>query len=115
MANSSDGSRQAKAKSRTRKASSANGGKRKRTVLDAARAERREKTMWAHFWRVCGMCGGDMFEQESMGIRFEVCRGCHGIYFDQAELALAAGHKDPAAALKALLEVSRKPQTEKID
>lgn len=85
-----------------------------RKKLDEERLEQRSEMMWAHFWRVCPKCGGDMFEQLSMDIRFEVCRRCHGIYLDQAEVALTIDHKDAAPLLKAILAKSKKPQTEDI-
>ncbi|MDH3199233.1 MAG: hypothetical protein OEO21_13435, partial [Candidatus Krumholzibacteria bacterium] len=45
-------------------------GARKR--LDQKKLVRQRKLQWAHFWLLCPKCGGDMFEQESLGIRYEV-------------------------------------------
>lgn len=85
-----------------------------RKKLDEERSAHRGEMMWAHFWRVCPKCGGDMFEQLSMEVRYEVCRRCHGIYFDQAEVALAVKHKDAVRLLEAVLKTSENPQTEDI-
>jgi hypothetical protein len=81
-----------------------------RQRLDRKREERDVKTHWAHFWDVCPKCGGDMFEQTSLGIPYEVCRTCHGIYIDRAEAMLAAAHLDPARWLRAVLQRSKKPR-----
>jgi len=81
-----------------------------RQRLDRKRKERDIKTHWAHFWDVCPKCGGDMFEQASLGIPYEVCRTCHGIYIDRAEVMLAATHLDPARWLRAVLQRSKKPR-----
>jgi len=82
-----------------------------RERLDRKKLARQRKLQWAHFWLLCPKCGGDMFEQESLGIRYEVCRDCNGIHLDQAELALAAKHLDPAKLVKAVLTRSKKPRT----
>jgi Zn-finger nucleic acid-binding protein len=84
---------------------------RARARLDKKKLARDRKTHWAHFWNVCPKCGGDMFEQETTKIRFEVCRACNGVYIDQAEIALAFKHLDPAKWLKAVLQRSKKPNT----
>jgi Zn-finger nucleic acid-binding protein len=87
---------------------------RTRARLDAKRARRREKMLWAHYWLLCPKCGGDMFVQETMKIRYEVCRDCHGIAIDGDELALLLEHLDAEKALRALLKKSRKPDTTEI-
>lgn len=66
---------------------------------------------WAHFWNLCPKCGGDMFEQRSLGIRYEACRRCHGIYLDHDEAALVAKYLDPARWVKAALKRAKKPKT----
>ena len=85
-----------------------------RARLDRKRARRRAKMLWVHYWLLCPKCGGDMFVQETMGIRFEVCRDCHGIAVDGEEVALLLQHLDPAKALKAILHKSKKPDTKEI-
>lgn len=85
-----------------------------RARLDKKRAERRAKMLWVHYWLLCPKCGGDMFVQETMGIRYEVCRDCHGIAIDGEEVALLLEHLDPDKALKAILRRSRKPATREI-
>ena len=68
---------------------------------------------WQQEWAndVCPKCGGDMFEQTSLQIRYEVCRKCHGIYVDQAEAALVSKHLDPKKWLRAVLRRSKDPKT----
>ncbi len=87
---------------------------RTRTRLDAKRARRRKKMLWAHYWLLCPKCGGDMFVQETMNIRYEVCRDCHGIAIDGDELALLLTHLDADKALRAILKKSRKPDTTEV-
>src|SRR5258706_10901192 len=82
-----------------------------RARLDRKRAKRRQKMLWAHYWLLCPKCGGDMFVQRTMGIAYEVCRDCHGIAIDHEELALLLEHLDAAAALRAILKQSKKPDT----
>lgn len=98
-------------KGKTKKTDPSEEFARARARLDKKKRDRDLKTHWAHFWDVCPKCGGDMFEQEFKKIKFEVCRKCHGIYVDQAELALASKHMDPARWLKAVLQKSKKPKT----
>lgn len=85
-----------------------------RARLDKKRAKRREKMLWVHYWLLCPKCGGDMFIQETMGIRYEVCRDCHGIAIDGEEAALLLDHLDAEKALKAILRKSKKPDTREI-
>jgi Zn-finger nucleic acid-binding protein len=85
-----------------------------RARLDRKREKRRAKMLWAHYWLLCPKCGGDMFVQETMGIRYEVCRDCHGIAIDGEEAALLLEHLDPGEALKAILKKSKKPDTKEI-
>jgi hypothetical protein len=85
-----------------------------RAKLDKKREQRRAKMLWAHYWLLCPKCGGDMFVQETSGIRYEVCRDCHGIAIDGEEIALLLAHLDPADALAAILKKSKKPGTEEI-
>jgi Zn-finger nucleic acid-binding protein len=85
-----------------------------RARLDKKRAKRRAKMLWAHYWLLCPKCGGDMFVQRTLGITYEVCRGCHGIAIDGDEVALLLGHLDPAKALRAILKKSKKPDTGEI-
>jgi Zn-finger nucleic acid-binding protein len=85
-----------------------------RARLDKKRAKRRAKMLWVHYWLLCPKCGGDMFVQETLGIRYEVCRDCHGIAIDGEEAALLLEHLDAEKALKAILKKSRKPDTKEI-
>jgi Zn-finger nucleic acid-binding protein len=85
-----------------------------RARLDKNRAKRREKLLWAHYWLLCPKCGGDMFVQETLGIRYEVCRDCKGIAIDGDEVALLLAHIDPGKALQAILKKSKKPDTTEI-
>jgi len=84
---------------------------RARKRLDKRKDLKTLKTQWAHFWNLCPKCGGDMFEQRSLGIRYEVCRRCHGIYVDQAEAALVAKFLDVRKWLSAVLRRSKDPKT----
>jgi hypothetical protein len=110
MANIRQKNRRAKTKSVRGPAAAAEFG-RERKRLDRKRKDRDVKTHWAHFWDVCPKCGGDMFEQISLGIPYEVCRTCHGIYIDRAEAVLAGRYLEPARWLKAVLSRARKPRT----
>jgi Zn-finger nucleic acid-binding protein len=85
-----------------------------RARLDRKRAKRRDRKLWAHYWLLCPKCGGDMFIQETLGIRYEVCRDCHGIAIDDDEVALLLEHLDPGKALKAILRKAKKPDTKEI-
>lgn len=85
-----------------------------RARLDKRRAKRRQKMLWVHYWLLCPKCGGDMFVQTTLNIRFEVCRDCHGIAIDGEEAALLLAHLDPAKALRAILKKSKKPDTTEI-
>jgi Zn-finger nucleic acid-binding protein len=85
-----------------------------RARLDKKRAQRRAKMLWVHYWLLCPKCGGDMFVQETLGIRYEVCRDCHGIAIDGEEVALLLDHLDPGPALEAILRKSKKPDTTEI-
>ncbi|HEX5131468.1 MAG TPA: zf-TFIIB domain-containing protein [Candidatus Krumholzibacteria bacterium] len=85
-----------------------------RKRLDAKRAKRRAKMLWVHYWLLCPKCGGDMFVQETLGIRYEVCRDCHGIAIDGVEAELLLEHLDPGKALRAILKQSKKPDTSEI-
>jgi len=84
---------------------------RARKRLDNKKEKRDLKTHWAHFWNVCPKCGGDMFEQTSLGIRYEACRKCHGIYVDHAEASLAAKFLDITKWFRAVLRRSKDPKT----
>ena len=107
MANIKKTSPQPKAK--TKKKAAPDEFERARARLDKKIRDRDMATHWGHFWNVCPKCGGDMFEQQSMETRFDVCRKCHGVYIDQAEVALALKHLDPVKWLKALLRKAKKP------
>lgn len=109
MANIQQPRKQPKTKSKTKHTTDK--FDRERSRLDKKKLDRDRKTHWAHFWNVCPKCGGDMFEQESLKIRYEVCRRCHGIYVDHEEAALAAKHVDPTKWLGAVLRRSKKPKT----
>jgi Zn-finger nucleic acid-binding protein len=85
-----------------------------RARLDAKRAKQRQKMLWAHYWLLCPKCGGDMFVNRTMGIHYEVCRDCHGIYLNGDEVALLLAHLDPGKALRAILKRSKKPDTTEI-
>jgi acetyl-CoA carboxylase beta subunit len=113
MANIKQTRRQSKtkSKSKTRAKSPETEFDKTRARLDKKKQDRRFKTHWAHFWDVCPKCGGDMFEQTSLDVRYEVCRKCHGIYIDQAEAALADKHLDLKKWLRALLRRSKDPKT----
>ena len=82
---------------------------RTRKRLDDKRNLLKNKTQYAHYWNLCPKCGGDMFEQKTLQIYFEVCRDCHGIYLDLAELDLARAHIDPKKLLIALSKKAKKP------
>ena len=85
-----------------------------RARLDKKRAKRRQKMLWVHYWLLCPKCGGDMFVQTTLGIRYEVCRDCHGVAIDGEEAALLLAHLDPGKALRAILKKSKKPDTTEI-
>ncbi len=85
-----------------------------RARLDKKRAKRRQKMLWVHYWLLCPKCGGDMFVQTTLNIRFEVCRDCHGIAIDGEELGLLLAHLDPAKAMRAILKKSKKPDETQI-
>jgi len=85
---------------------------RARKRLDKQRARRKSKTQYAHYWNLCPKCGGDMFEQKALGIYFEVCRECHGIHVDVAELDLARAHLDSKKLLLAISRKAKNPKTE---
>jgi Zn-finger nucleic acid-binding protein len=106
--------KQATAKTRTRTKSDANAFAKTRARLDKKRAKRRQKMLWVHYWLLCPKCGGDMFVQKTLDIRFEVCRDCKGIAIDGEELTLLLAHLDPAKAMRAILKKSKKPDTTEI-
>ena len=110
----SDSTRPLRKKSKPKTGTSDKAGtfERNRRRLDKKREERRLSMQWAHFWNLCPKCGGDMFEQKSLGIYFDVCRDCHSLLIESAELSLAVKHRDPKKFLKALLDKSKKPKTE---
>lgn len=81
-----------------------------RERLYKKRLKRERETHWAHFWDVCPKCGGDMFEQKANSILFEVCRKCHGIYIDKAELDLARRFLDNTKFLGRLARKAAKPR-----
>jgi acetyl-CoA carboxylase beta subunit len=101
----------AKSKVKTKAKSSDRGQvfERARKRLEAKRELRKNKTQYAHYWNLCPKCGGDMFEQKTLQIYVEVCRDCHGIYLDLAELDLARAHIDPKKLLTALSKRAKKP------
>jgi acetyl-CoA carboxylase beta subunit len=113
MANIKQSARKTKSKARSRTVSAADpdGFERARKTLDKKKQTRELKTQWAHFWNLCPKCGGDMFEQSSLKIRYEVCRKCHGIYIDQAEANLVKRFLDPVKWLRAALRRSKDPKT----
>ena len=124
MANIKQSGRKTKSKSKAgiRKSKSAAGTRktsartpdefeRARKTLDKKKQTRDLKTHWAHFWNVCPKCGGDMFEQTSLKIRYEVCRRCHGVYIDQGEASLVQRFLDPVRWLRAALRRSKDPKT----
>lgn len=86
--------------------------KQARERLDKKRVMRDRSTHWAHFWNVCPKCGGDMFEQKTEQVLFEVCRKCHGIYLDQAELDLAMKFLDRDGLLRLLAKKAKKPDVD---
>jgi NADH pyrophosphatase NudC (nudix superfamily) len=85
---------------------------RARERLDQKRVMRDRSTHWAHYWNICPKCGGDMFEQKTEQARFEVCRKCHGIYLDQAELDLSMKYLDHEEFLELLAKKAKKPDTD---
>ncbi len=122
MANIKQSGSKTKSKARARKSTKKAGtrkvsGKaaddfdRARKTLDKKKQPRDLRTHWAHFWNVCPKCGGDMFEQTSLKIRYEVCRKCHGIYIDQGEASLIKRFLDPVKWLNAALRRSKDPKT----
>jgi len=104
----------ARKSSRRKAAGAAPGFAQTRARLDAKRAKQRQKMLWAHYWLLCPKCGGDMFVNKTLGIHYEVCRDCHGIYVNGDEVALLLAHLDPAKALRAILKKSKKPDTTEI-
>jgi acetyl-CoA carboxylase beta subunit len=111
MATIKQSKRQSKTKSKSTPRDPAAEFDKARKRLDKKKQDRDLKTHWAHFWNVCPKCGGDMFEQTSLQIRYEVCRKCHGIYVDQAEAALAEKNLDLKKWLRAVLRRSKDPKT----
>jgi Zn-finger nucleic acid-binding protein len=107
-------SKTSKRTGRTARAAGADSFAKTRERLDKKRAKRREKMLWAHYWLLCPKCGGDMFIQETLNIRYEVCRDCNGIAIDGDEVALLLTHLDPGKALRAILKKSKKPETKEI-
>jgi Zn-finger nucleic acid-binding protein len=105
---------QPRPKTRTRAQADPKAFAKTRARLDKKRAKRRQKMLWVHYWLLCPKCGGDMFVQSTLGIRYEVCRDCHGIAIDGEEAALLLAHLDPAKALRAILKKSKKPDTTEI-
>ena len=105
---------QSKSKKRARATSASASFATTRARLDQKRAKRRQKMLWVHYWLLCPKCGGDMFVQETLGIRFEVCRACKGIAIDGEELTLLLEHLDPTKALHAILKKSKKPDETEI-
>jgi Zn-finger nucleic acid-binding protein len=106
--------KQSKSKPRTRATAATSDFAKTRARLDKKRAKRRQKMLWAHYWLLCPKCGGDMFVQSSLAIRFEVCRDCKGIAIDGEEVALLLAHLDPGKALRAMLKKSKKPDETEI-
>lgn len=100
-----------KSKAKTKTADAEAEFERARKRLDKRKEARDLKMHWAHFWNVCPKCGGDMFEQRSLGIRYEACRRCHGIYIDHSEAQLVTKFKDIARWFRAALRQSKKPKT----
>jgi len=84
-----------------------------RARWDKKRLQRERKTHWAHFWNVCPKCGGDMFEQKFKEIYFDVCRSCHGIFIDKAEVDLAKRFLEADKLVSALLRKAAKPKIPK--
>jgi Zn-finger nucleic acid-binding protein len=82
-----------------------------RARLDRKWEKRAMERRWAHYWNLCPKCGGDMFEQRETHLRFAVCRDCHGIYLDKAELDFARRFLDPKGVLAGLAKRARKPST----
>lgn len=101
--------KQSKSKTRARAKPATGDFAKTRARLDQKRAKRRQKMLWVHYWLLCPKCGGDMFGQKALDIRFEVCRDCNGIAIDGEEVALLLAHLDPAKALRAILKKSKKP------
>lgn len=102
----------AKSKTKPKTADREQGFERTRKRLEEKRTLLRRKMQYAHFWNLCPKCGGDMFEQKANRIYFEVCRDCHGIYLDAAELDLARMHLDPKKLLTALSKTAKKPKVD---
>jgi len=122
MANIKQSGSKTKSKARSRKSAKKAGTRkvsskatddfdRARKTLDKKKQTRDLRTHWAHFWNVCPKCGGDMFEQTSLKIRYEVCRKCHGIYIDQGEASLIKRFLAPVKWLNAALRRSKDPKT----
>jgi len=59
---------------------------RRRELLDQERKRQYNERQKALHWMRCPKCGQEMRDQALMGIRFERCAGCEGVYFDQGEL-----------------------------
>lgn len=111
MATKKPSARKAKSKSKPAARDSRAEFDRARKRLDKKKETRDLKTHWAHFWNVCPKCGGDMFEQKSLGIRYEACRKCHGIYVDHAEASLVVKFVDIGKWFRAALRRSKDPKT----
>ncbi len=100
-----------KARSAAKTVSNTDEFDRARKTLDKKKKTRDLKTHWAELWKVWPKGGGAMLEQTSLRIRYEVCRKCHGIYFDQAEANLIKRFLDPVKWLRAALTRSKDPKT----
>jgi Zn-finger nucleic acid-binding protein len=108
------GKTQPRSRSRARTPAEPQAFAKTRARLDKKRAKRRQKMLWVHYWLLCPKCGGDMFVQTRLGIRFEVCRDCKGIAIDGEEVALLLAHLEPGKALRAIFKKSKKPDTTQI-
>jgi uncharacterized protein YjbI with pentapeptide repeats/Zn-finger nucleic acid-binding protein len=74
----------------------------RRGVLDAERAQRRDKQLKQEHWMCCPKCGHSMVEIEVVGIYIDHCTNCCGNYADKGELELILSVQQPEKFLQAL-------------
>jgi acetyl-CoA carboxylase beta subunit len=79
----------------------------KRTELDAQRAEQERHAQVAQYWMKCPKCGHQMKEIDLQGIKVDRCTQCSGIYFDRGELELLLQSQEPKGFLSSLKKLFR--------
>lgn len=58
----------------------------RRQRLDQERLTARAELQRSLHWMKCPKCGDEMKDQRLLGIRFERCSNCLGVFFDDGEL-----------------------------